>query len=62
MTDESGAFALLVIVHDTDRITIVVEAPGYVPHQETLTGVDLVAGLHLEIELTLIPASTVNPR
>lgn len=43
-TDGRGEFTLPMIVHDTDNIRVVVEAPGFIPFEENFVGVDLVAG------------------
>jgi hypothetical protein len=54
-TDEDGAFSLRVIVHDTDSVQIVVEAVGFAPYEESLTGFDLTSGWR-RIEVELDPA------
>ena len=54
-TDENGEFSLRVMVHDTDSVQIVVEAPGFAPYEESLTGFDLV-GSRRTIEVELAPA------
>jgi hypothetical protein len=50
-SDENGKFSLTVIVHDTDSIRILVEAPGYVSYEQRFTGIDLVVGKRLEVGL-----------
>lgn len=54
-TDTQGMFSLSVTVHDTDRIQIVVEAPGFAPYEESLTGFDLASG-RKTFEIELAPA------
>ena len=61
VTDEHGAFALPVIVHDTDSVRILVEAQGYAPYEERLVGVDLLGGKRFDIGLTPLQSATVNP-
>lgn len=62
-SDEAGAFSLTVLVHDTDRILVAVEAKGYHPYEERLTGIDLVGGKQFDIRLTTNPRDTaVRPR
>ncbi len=51
ISDEDGIFSLVVMVHDTDSIRILVEAPGFRVYEERFTGFDLVAGKSLEVEL-----------
>jgi hypothetical protein len=36
VSDQQGQFSLPMIVHDTDNIRIVVEAPGYMTYEEKL--------------------------
>ena len=55
------AFALSVIVHDTDSVRILVEAQGYAPYEERLVGVDLLGGKRFDIGLTPLQSATVNP-
>jgi len=61
MTDEQGEFSLQVIVHDTDSVQLVVTAQGFMPYEERLAGVDLVAGRSLSIGLTRVVPVTVSP-
>ncbi len=51
ISDENGFFSLEVMVHDTDSIRILVEAQGFLLYEERFSGVDLVAGKNLEVEL-----------
>ena len=51
-SDDRGEFSLIVMVHDTDSVRILVEAQGYTPYEERLTGFDLVAGKRFEIGLS----------
>jgi len=52
ISNRHGEFSFHVIVHDTDSIRILVEAQGYIPYEERFVGIDLLAGKHLEVELT----------
>ncbi len=47
-----GKFVLPVTVHDTDSIRLLVEAQGYISHEEKPVGVDLLGGGYFEIGLT----------
>lgn len=58
-TDARGEFTLPMIVHDTDNIRVVVEAPGFAPFEENFVGVDLVAGKSFIIGL--VPQSSAAP-
>lgn len=58
-TDSRGDFTLPMIVHDTDNIRVVVEAPGFMPFEENFVGVDLVAGKSFIIGLE--PQSSAAP-
>ena len=49
VSDEQGQFSLPMIVHDTDNIWIVVEAPGYITYEKKL---DLFGDRSLDIGLT----------
>jgi len=51
ISNRHGEFSFDVMVHDTDSIRIVVEAPGYIPYEERLIGVDLLGGKRLEVGL-----------
>ncbi|MCC6602981.1 MAG: carboxypeptidase regulatory-like domain-containing protein [Anaerolineae bacterium] len=58
-TDGRGEFTLPMIVHDTDNIRVVVEAPGFIPFEENFVGVDLVAGKSFIIGL--VPQNSAVP-
>lgn len=58
-TDGQGEFTLPMIVHDTDTIRVVIEAPGFAPYEENFVGVDLVAGKSFIIGL--VPQSGAAP-
>ena len=49
VSDEQGQFSLPMIVHDTDNIRIVVEAPGYMTYEKKI---DLFGDRSLDIGLT----------
>jgi polyhydroxybutyrate depolymerase len=49
--DQQGRFSLPMIVHDTDNIHIVVEAPGYMPYEKKL---DLLGDRKFSIGLTAL--------
>lgn len=51
-TDAAGRFELPVTVHDTDSIWVVIEATGYISHEERLVGIDLQVGRVFEVRLT----------
>lgn len=57
-TDEEGKFFLPVMVHDTDRVRILIEAKGFVPHEENLVGVDLFGGKNYMIGLSPLTKAT----
>ena len=57
-TDEEGKFFLPVMVHDTDRIRIMVEAQGFVTYDENLVGVELVGGKNYMIGLNPLTKAT----
>jgi hypothetical protein len=59
-TDENGIFSLPVMVHDTDRVKIVVEAQGFISFEEKLIGVDLLVDRSYEIGLFPIVISNDN--
>jgi len=52
ISNQRGEFSFRVMVHDTDSIKILIEAQGYIPYEERLVGIDLLAGRHLEVGLT----------
>lgn len=58
-TDARGEFALPMIVHDTDNIRVVVEAPGFEPYEENFVGMDLAAGRSFIIGL--VPQNGTAP-
>lgn len=51
ISGEDGSFFLTVRVHDTDSISVLIEAQGYRSYEERFSGFDLVAGKNLEIAL-----------
>lgn len=57
-TDEEGKFILPVMVHDTDRVRIMIEAQGFVSYEENLVGVDLFGGKNYMIGLNPITKAT----
>ena len=57
-TNERGEFFLPVMVHDTDRIRVLVEAQGFISYEEELVGVDLFGGKLYSIGLTPIVVIT----
>jgi hypothetical protein len=52
ISNQGGEFSFDVMVHDTDSVSIVVEAQGYIPYEERFLGIDLLAGKRLEVGLT----------
>jgi len=61
VTDAQGQFSLPVIVHDTDRVQLIITAQGFMPYEESLAGFDLVAGRSLRIGLTREVPTTAGP-
>jgi len=49
VSDEQGMFSLTVLVHDTDRVRVVIEAKGYTTYEEEFTGFDLFGGKGLVV-------------
>ncbi|MCA9945193.1 MAG: carboxypeptidase regulatory-like domain-containing protein [Anaerolineales bacterium] len=58
-TDRQGEFTLPVIMHDTDKMRVVVEAAGYQPYEESFVGIDLVEGKTLTVGL--LPTASTAP-
>lgn len=61
ITDELGKFSLPVMVHDTDHIRILIEAPGYLSYEEELVGVDLFGGKNIIKGLIPLATATISP-
>lgn len=61
ITDELGKFSLPVMVHDTDHIRILIEAPGYLSYEEELVGVDLSRGKNIIMGLIPLATATISP-
>ena len=60
-TDEYGEFSLPVVVHDTDRIRVLIKAQGYRSYEERLVGVDLFGGKRFIVGLDPYVAATAGP-
>lgn len=57
-TGEEGKFILPVMVHDTDRVRIIIEAQGFVTYDDNLVGVELVGGKNYMIGLDPLTKAT----
>ena len=57
-TNKEGKFFLPVMVHDTDRVRILIEARGFVSYEENLIGVDLFGGKNYVIGLNPLTKAT----
>ena len=57
-TNNEGKFFLPVMVHDTDRVRILIEAKGFVSYEENLVGADLFGGKNYMIGLNPLTEAT----
>jgi len=57
-TNKEGKFILPVMVHDTDRVRILIEAQGFVSYEENLVGVDMFGGKNYMIGLNPLSKAT----
>lgn len=56
ITDENGTFSIPVMVHDTDSIRLVIEAEGFVTHEEPLDAINQLGGGGSYLEIGLAPS------